>query len=168
MSNGGRGVVVQIWKNFWSSITAKRNPGREVGRDHFGNKYFEVPADPSRGKRRPRRWFEPRIKENFTADMPAEWEAWLRGRRAVPPTQEEIAYNQALMESKKQKAALLDNAAREARDERQRGEAVHQNPYSSFPLYDDYQRIQEGKKADSLKEADLQDSVRPSKESLPK
>lgn len=163
MSKGGKGVVSQIWKNFWSSITTKRNPGREVGRDHFGNKYFEIPADPSRGKRKPRRWFEPRIAENFTADMPAEWEAWLRGRRPVPPTQEEIAHSQALMESKKQKAALLENAAKEGRERRQLGEVARQNPYSSFPLYDDYQRSQEGTETEAH-----QGSLDSPKESPPK
>uniref|UniRef100_G3MQ45 NADH dehydrogenase [ubiquinone] 1 alpha subcomplex subunit 12 n=1 Tax=Amblyomma maculatum TaxID=34609 RepID=G3MQ45_AMBMU len=161
MSNGGRRVVVQLLKNFWSSITTKRNPGREVGRDNFGNKYFEIPADPSRGKRRPSRWFEPLIKENFTADMPAEWEAWLRGRRAFPPTQEEVAYNQALMESKKQKAALLDKAFREEQERRHLGEVSHQNPTSSFPLYDDYE--QEGKDAQAH-----QDLPEPPKDSQPK
>ncbi|XP_054931542.1 NADH dehydrogenase [ubiquinone] 1 alpha subcomplex assembly factor 2 isoform X2 [Dermacentor andersoni] len=88
MSSGGRGIIVRIWNNFLSSITTKQSPHREVGRDHFGNKYFEIAADPSRGKRKPRRWFEPRIKDNFSADMPPEWEAWLRARRAFPPTQE--------------------------------------------------------------------------------
>ncbi|XP_065293442.1 NADH dehydrogenase [ubiquinone] 1 alpha subcomplex assembly factor 2 isoform X4 [Dermacentor albipictus] len=88
MSSGGRGIIVRIWNNFLSSITTKQSPHREVGRDHFGNKYFEIAADPSRGKRKPRRWFEPRIKDNFSADMPPEWEAWLRTRRVSPPTEE--------------------------------------------------------------------------------
>lgn len=140
MAREGRGVIVQIWKNFVASITTKRLPGKEVGRDHFGNKYFEIPADPSRGKRKPRRWFEPRIEENFTAEMPAEWEAWLRGRRTVPPTQEEIAYNQALMESKKQKAALLEGKAAREREQRQHGETPIQQSHSSFPSYDDYKQ----------------------------
>ncbi|KAL3245002.1 hypothetical protein MRX96_018398 [Rhipicephalus microplus] len=70
MSSPGRGVIARIWRNFLASITTKQLPQREVGRDHFGNKYFEIAADPSRGKRKPRRWFEPRTKDNFAADMP--------------------------------------------------------------------------------------------------
>lgn len=70
--------------------------------------------------------------------MPPEWEAWLRGRRPVPPTPEEIAYNQALMESKKQKAALLEGKAAREREKRQLGEVTTQQSHSAFPSYDDY------------------------------
>ncbi|XP_075527449.1 NADH dehydrogenase [ubiquinone] 1 alpha subcomplex assembly factor 2 isoform X2 [Dermacentor variabilis] len=121
MSSGGRGVIVRIWNNFLSSITTKQSPHREVGRDHFGNKYFEIAADPSRGKRKPRRWFEPRIKDNFSADMPPEWEAWLQARRASPPTQEEIAHNEAIKKSKQRKGELLERSAREDCERRQGG-----------------------------------------------
>ncbi|XP_049515294.1 uncharacterized protein LOC119434115 isoform X1 [Dermacentor silvarum] len=202
MSSGGRGVIVRIWNNFLSSITTKQSPHREVGRDHFGNRYFEIAADPSRGKRKPRRWFEPRTKDNFNADMPPEWEAWLRARRSSPPTQEfnqrsavrnglgqpisvshtracwlesrdaarystvpaavavwwppvkgiilratatpsvstlEIAHNEAIKQSKLQKAALLERTAREDRERRQTGVINPQLP-TGFPTYDDYKQ----------------------------
>lgn len=130
---------MRIWNNFLSSITTKQSPHREVGRDHFGNRYFEIAADPSRGKRKPRRWFEPRTKDNFNADMPPEWEAWLRARRSSPPTQEEIAHNEAIKQSKLQKAALLERTEREDRERRQTGVINPQLP-TGFPTYDDYKQ----------------------------
>ncbi|XP_065293440.1 NADH dehydrogenase [ubiquinone] 1 alpha subcomplex assembly factor 2 isoform X2 [Dermacentor albipictus] len=132
MSSGGRGIIVRIWNNFLSSITTKQSPHREVGRDHFGNKYFEIAADPSRGKRKPRRWFEPRIKDNFSADMPPEWEAWLRTRRVSPPTEEEIARNEAIKKSKQRKGELLERTAREDCERRQGGITSPQLPSDSY------------------------------------
>lgn len=79
-----------------------------MGTDYFGNKYFEIPVNSVSARTRPSRWFEPPEKENFQQEMPAEWEAWLRGRRKVPPTEEELAKNLALMQSKKKKALEID------------------------------------------------------------
>lgn len=56
--------------------------GNLIGEDYFGNKYFEIPADPRIGKRRAERWFEPAgDREEFERELTAEWESWLRGRR---------------------------------------------------------------------------------------
>ena len=54
-----------------------------MGEDYYGNKYFEIAANPSIGKRKPERWFEPsgEDKEIFDQERTAEWESWLRGRR---------------------------------------------------------------------------------------
>ncbi|KAL1437779.1 hypothetical protein MTO96_048628 [Rhipicephalus appendiculatus] len=158
MSSPGRGVIVRMWRNFLSSITTKQGPQREVGRDHFGNKYFEIAADPSRGKRKPRRWFEPRAEDNFSADMPPEWEgepssacmfssscrrfflAWLRGRRSCPPTQEEIAHNEQIKKLKQQRAAL---AERNLTEEHQRRGGTQPQLPTGFPMYDDYKQANE-------------------------
>lgn len=56
--------------------------GNLMGEDYFGNKYFEIPANPNIGKRRPERWFEPSgDRDAFDRELTAEWEAWLRHRR---------------------------------------------------------------------------------------
>lgn len=52
-----------------------------MGEDYFGNKYYEIPKDVSRGKSKTSRWFEPAEKDNHEQEMAAEWESWLRGRR---------------------------------------------------------------------------------------
>lgn len=51
------------------------------GKDYIGNSYFEIPAEPSAGKRKPTRWYNPPKGQDFQDPIPAEWEAWLRMRR---------------------------------------------------------------------------------------
>ncbi|KAK9730514.1 NADH ubiquinone oxidoreductase subunit NDUFA12 [Popillia japonica] len=103
-----RSILAMIFRNFINSLKPRQVSGDLKGTDYFGNKYFEIPANPSVGKRRASRWFEPQEKENFQQEMPAEWEAWLRHRRTEPPTQEEVERNYALMQMKKAKAIEID------------------------------------------------------------
>lgn len=88
-----------VFENFLKSLKPKVKE-KPIGADSFGNKYFEVPADPQGGRRLPRRWFVPRNEEANVVPTP-EWSQWLRGRRAEPPTIEEIAYNEAIADMKK-------------------------------------------------------------------
>ncbi|KAJ3665517.1 hypothetical protein Zmor_001009 [Zophobas morio] len=101
-----------IWKivltNFINSLRPRQIRGNLVGSDYFGNKYYEIPADPSVGKRKASRWFDPPKKDDFMQEMPAEWEAWLRGRRTEPPSEEEVMRNYALMQMKKKNAIAVD------------------------------------------------------------
>ncbi|XP_064462901.1 NADH dehydrogenase [ubiquinone] 1 alpha subcomplex assembly factor 2-like [Ornithodoros turicata] len=151
MAGGQRRVYFQIFKNFVESFTKRRAAGSEIGNDYLGNKYFETPADPSRGRRRPVRWFEPAIKEKFDQEVPVEWEAWLRYRRTSPPTEEEIARNLAIMEAKKFKAAQLEEAARLERQQRETGLTVPQDPAARapFPRYEEYETPSGRKRVDS-------------------
>ncbi|EEZ98642.1 NADH dehydrogenase [ubiquinone] 1 alpha subcomplex assembly factor 2 [Tribolium castaneum] len=101
-----------VWKavltNFINSLRPRQIRGNLVGSDYFGNKFYEIPADPSIGKRKASRWFEPPKKDDFQQEMPAEWEAWLRGRRKEPPTDDEVMRNYALMQTKKKNAIAVD------------------------------------------------------------
>ncbi|ODM86922.1 Mimitin, mitochondrial, partial [Orchesella cincta] len=103
-----RDVFKMIWTNFRNFLRPRQIRGNLIGKDNFGNQYFEIPADPSIGKRKDARWFEPVVKDNFMQEMPAEWEAWLRGRRKEPPTVEEVLRNQAIADMKKVNAAELE------------------------------------------------------------
>lgn len=76
-----RSVLKMIFTNFMNSFRSRQITGNFMGEDYFGNKYYEIPADPSVGKRKPSRWFEPSDKEAFDQERTAEWDAWLRGRR---------------------------------------------------------------------------------------
>lgn len=140
-------MYLQIWKNFIASITRKWPAASEVGSDHFGNKYFEIPADPSHGKRRPSRWFEPCIKEKTDQEIPVEWEAWLRNRRANPPTKEEIEHNLAVMEMMKLKAAQLEEAARQERKEMGLLRPEDAKETGAFPKYEEYEETPGGSSA---------------------
>lgn len=103
-----RSILKMIFTNFINSLKPRQVTGKLQGTDYFGNKYYEIPADPSRGKRRPSRWFVPADKENFEQELSAEWEAWLRGRRKEPPTEEELMKNLSIMDVKKKNAVLVD------------------------------------------------------------
>lgn len=92
----------RLWKivfnNFLKSLKPKEIE-KPIGSDAQGNRYFETPADPQGGRRLPRRWFIP-VNEDTGVPTP-EWSQWLRGRRVEPPTNEEIAYNEAIASMKK-------------------------------------------------------------------
>ena len=72
--------------------------------DPYGNSYYELPAQPQLGKRRPTRWYNtgdiaaddaetgPSEKwGGFDAELPAEWESWLRHRWARKKKDKKIA-----------------------------------------------------------------------------
>jgi len=133
-----RSILKMIWTNFVNSLRPRKISGNLMGKDNFGNKYFEIPADPSIGKRKDSRWFEPPAKnhlDKFDQDMPAEWEAWLRGRRKVPPTDNEVLQNQAIADMKKVNAAELEKEYNPQKLE------APPEPYTSkgFPKYDEYE-----------------------------
>ncbi|RZB41604.1 NDUFA12 domain containing protein [Asbolus verrucosus] len=105
-----RSIWSMIIKNFINSLKPRRFSGDLKGTDYFGNTYYEIPANPSIGKRKPSRWFVPAgpDKEDFQQEMPAEWESWLRGRRENPPSEEELMKNLAIMQMKKKNAIAVD------------------------------------------------------------
>lgn len=76
-----RSILQMIFGNFLKSFKPRQIRGTYVGEDYFGNKYYEIPPDPSIGKRKASRWFEPTDKEAFDQEITAEWNAWLRGIR---------------------------------------------------------------------------------------
>ncbi|GLH16610.1 Uncharacterized protein GBIM_20844 [Gryllus bimaculatus] len=135
MAQNGRSILGMILKNFIKSLKPRQIQGDLIGTDYFGNKYYEIPANPSIGKRKPSRWFEPHEKDNFEQEMPAEWESWLRGRRDTPPLEEEIMKNVAIMNLKKANAAEL---------ERKNQHELHgllereKKGLESFPTYKEY------------------------------
>ncbi|XP_071119343.1 NADH dehydrogenase [ubiquinone] 1 alpha subcomplex assembly factor 2-like [Haliotis cracherodii] len=96
MSRRG-GIIATIIQNFRNSLSAPKLTTKLVGADRSGNKYFEKEDDKSHNLRGSR-WVEPPDGDQWSVpDVPTEWNAWLRGRRKRPPTQEEIDRNYALM-----------------------------------------------------------------------
>ncbi|XP_059051204.1 NADH dehydrogenase [ubiquinone] 1 alpha subcomplex assembly factor 2 [Achroia grisella] len=133
------GEYRQLWKivfrNFINSFKPRQITGNNMGKDYIGNIYYEIPADPSVGKRKPSRWYDPPKGQDFLDPIPAEWEAWLRMRRTDPPTQEEIANNLAIAKLKKENAAKIE-AKRLAE-----GGSLPTTPIKgaeSFPTYSEY------------------------------
>ena len=59
MSGGpkSRGLVRFVLNNFMNSfkVLKRQQQGNLVGKDPFGNRYYELPAEPQLGKRKPTR-----------------------------------------------------------------------------------------------------------------
>ncbi|GBP90598.1 hypothetical protein EVAR_86438_1 [Eumeta japonica] len=85
-----------------------RTRERKQAKDYLGNTYFEIPPNPSLGKRKATRWYDPPKGKDFNDPVPPEWEAWLRQRRNEPPTKEEIEYNLAIIKLKQENAAKIE------------------------------------------------------------
>ncbi|CAG7731562.1 unnamed protein product [Allacma fusca] len=112
-----------------------------MGEDKLGNKYFEIPANPSIGKRRNSRYFEPKVKDRFDQDLPSEWESWLRNRRENPPTLEEINRNHEILELTRKNAAEKGYIPKTAIQEKM----------GTFPRHEEYE-LMPGEKEDWKKE----------------
>ena len=93
-----RGMIQYVFKNFWNSfkVGKRQTIGQLMGKDPYGNSYYELPAQPQLGKRRPSRWYNTADVERsdaetgpsekwagFDAELPAEWESWLRHRSVL-------------------------------------------------------------------------------------
>lgn len=141
-----RDLLLNIWRNFVKSIRPRQFNGRYMGSDLFDNKYYEIPADPANGRRKAARYFEPKIKDDFESEKSAEWESWLRGRRADPPTEMEQLRNRALAEMKQQKASEL--AGGKSSGDKAKDVEIKQEVrgYESFPNYGDEYEVSAGYK----------------------
>jgi len=162
-----RGMVQYVFKQFWNSfkVGKRQKVGNVMGRDPYGNIYYELPAQPELGKRRPTRWYnittdvekEQGVKDvwaGFDNDLPSEWESWLRFRRTDPPTEEEVLKSLALGEMKKMNAAKLDMKRLEEMkaDGRDTGPPQPQDHEKTpYPKYASFE-VMPGEKADHTKD----------------
>lgn len=134
MGHRSRSVLVQIFTNFIASLKPRSFKGELVGKDHFGNSYYQIKGD---GRQRSQRWFDPKDKDNFEQEIPAEWESWLRNRRKVPPLEEEVLANFELAKLKKLNAAELEAQRKPKLPEG--GLKKEVRGVESFPKYDEYE-----------------------------
>lgn len=142
-SERGLGFLKRIFVNVRSRINYETGNKVTVGQDHLGHTYYEIPADPSRGIRKPRRSFEGLdhagpSDESWSDPIPAEWQAWLRYRRDQPPTPEEVFTNMQLAEQRKR---LGEEASKKLSTK----EPPQSNSLSEkFPKYTEYQEHPDG------------------------
>ena len=120
-----------------------------MGEDYHGNKFFEIPADPANGRRKTARYFEPQDKSDFEQEIPAEWEAWLRGRKVEPPSTEELMRNLAIMKLKQKNAALLEQT--HAKDKDIKLVETPVKGFESYPSYGDEYETSAGSKRPKFK-----------------
>ncbi|XP_076439974.1 NADH dehydrogenase [ubiquinone] 1 alpha subcomplex assembly factor 2-like [Babylonia areolata] len=139
MSRAG-GLFSRIFRGIFAP---RPKNARIVGEDHLGNTYYEAEADGT--SRRGSRWVEARGQEDpqFIPDVPPEWDAWLRRRRNIPPSQEELDRNYAMMVRTQRRAKELEDKEGMANSPEGEGEAdqsytetVTEDSFKSkFPQY---------------------------------
>lgn len=104
-----------------------------MGEDRLGNQYFEVKKTAASARTKPHRYYLPKSgEEDFMQELPAEWEAWLRGRRKVPPTPAELQKNYEIMLMKKENAKRLEE---EKTDSKLLDTPAKPKGFESFPQY---------------------------------
>lgn len=136
-----RDLLKIIFQNFVKSLRPREFRGTLRGTDLFGNKYYEKVADPSVGRRKASRYFEPLEKNAFDQEISPEWEAWLRGRRDEPPTDQELQQNKAFMELKQKRAQAIDAGLVKTPAANQQTLGAEKRGVESFPNYgDEYER----------------------------
>ena len=92
MARKERGLFRMIFRDFLNSVTPRISKRICVGEDYMGTKYYEITETKVSIHKKPNRYFVPKEKDDFEQELPAEWEAWLRGRRKVPPTVIEVMH----------------------------------------------------------------------------
>ncbi|RWS03482.1 mimitin-like protein [Dinothrombium tinctorium] len=140
-------LINSVWKPPQAS---KFLEGRVlVGKDPYGNTYYEIPPDPSRGKRQSRRMYVPAAGKDFEDEIPMEWQAWLRQRRDDPPSEAEILRNVALMELKQKKAREIEEKEKQLfpefakkleAEKRKSTSTKREGGRLDFPTYDQFGR----------------------------
>ncbi|XP_029640994.2 NADH dehydrogenase [ubiquinone] 1 alpha subcomplex assembly factor 2 isoform X1 [Octopus sinensis] len=128
-----------LWGLFKNSLYSVRQQKRIIGNDYFGNVYYEKEANPSRNLKGAR-WVERADGDQMTPpDMPVEWEAWIRGKRQNPPTEEEIQRNYAKMMKTIHRAKELEQKYASASPKFE--ENVLPRTRREFPEYPEYEII---------------------------
>lgn len=134
-----RDTLKLIFNLIKQSLNKKVNLGNFVGEDKFGNKYFEIPADPRGGKRKPVRWFE-NPTEEVNEPLPVEWNSWISLTRQNPPTEEEIIRNAAIIQMKKENAIKLEEKYKD-KDDMPQLPVASDSDKVPFPKYEEYERF---------------------------
>ncbi|XP_033861888.2 NADH dehydrogenase [ubiquinone] 1 alpha subcomplex assembly factor 2-like [Acipenser ruthenus] len=86
---------------------------QHMGTDTFGNKYYYIPEQKTWTGRtiRAKRLVEPVNAKEYEyqeGSIPSEWDAWIRGRRKIPPTIEELLKNERYREQIKFRAKEVE------------------------------------------------------------
>ena len=123
---------MQWVRSFLSAFVRAR---RLVGTDLQGNKYYETVREGKKPKREMIAFIE---HAQYTPElMPIEWEAWIRGKRDVPPTHEELLTQQKRIRTVQNRAKQLEEKEREQQAlEQQTPLLVSQVGHASKPVYE--------------------------------
>ena len=108
---------------------------RLVGTDLHGNEYYET----IRQGKKPKREMITKIEHmEYTPGLiPIEWEAWIRGKRELPPTHEELIAEQRRVKTLKERARQVEEKDRKQQVLEQKTSQIAAHVgHASAPLYE--------------------------------
>ncbi|KAI6207017.1 hypothetical protein M3Y94_00981900 [Aphelenchoides besseyi] len=124
-------IWTQVWSNFWASWSRQAMPNkRYVGQDHLGNRFYEFAGRHQSSN--VKRGYEPG-PQNYEPSV--EWTSWLSGARRFPPSEQEIAINQAREEHQLKIDSQTERRAPQVTSEGKGAADVDQPKH--YPSYDD-------------------------------
>lgn len=139
-----QGLFRAFLNNIRQTLAVKNSKEFLIGTDHEGNRYFERPADPSKGVKRQRR-VEPVSEDQFTVPkVPVEWMTWLQARREHPPSDNEMEHNYVTMMKTLRRADELDKQHEAVREKEPIDKTIAPSTAKKdFPVYKDYETYPE-------------------------
>lgn len=99
-------LLKELFKKLTQS-TSENARVRMIGKDQFGNTYYEETIGESRGMRKTKRSFEPANLTRYDSPVPPEWNAWLNYRKEKPPTEQQIDTNMFETAVRREKATEI-------------------------------------------------------------
>ncbi|CAI5448441.1 unnamed protein product [Caenorhabditis angaria] len=124
-----QGAWGRVLSNFWKYVRNDMSKKNYIAEDAHGNKYYEI----ANSRQNVGRGFEP-PKNSPKIEPDIEWQAWLRGTRRFPPSDQEIALNR-----QKQQAQLAQDSNTEKRAPIVNSEGMGSGDHKpqKFPKYKD-------------------------------
>lgn len=143
MSVSRPGVIGLIWKNIKKTLLAAKQAEQYIGKDDYGNRYYEKLADPEKELKRQRRVESTDPDLAKVPDVPVEWMTWLQGRRHSPPTTEEIQKNYVTLAKTLYRAQELEDsrADEDLQSDMEKKEEISKpsNTGQKFPVYSGFE-----------------------------
>ena len=140
MARKERGIFRMILRDFLASIQPQFARPKLIGEDFHGTKYYEV-APRKGSSKKPSRYFEPVNKEDFTQELPAEWESWLRYRRREPPTKDEVQKNYEMILLKRKNAAEIEKTYEVKEEIKYLAPKTNSHIPGGYPVYEEYKEF---------------------------
>jgi len=122
-----------VFKRAWDAMSDFVMRKEVVGFDKKGNKYFRwyERVNGEKVERREVKWNTIYIMYDPN-EIPSEWRMWLRKLRDTPPTEDELAKNEAKAEALRSKVAALEEADR-LRRQRMQSMGMHAQQAAQQP-----------------------------------
>ncbi|KHN81353.1 hypothetical protein Tcan_18155 [Toxocara canis] len=124
------GAWGRVWMLIKQSFKGSQVERKYIAKDPAGNRYYEIVGT----KQNVKRGYEP---ASPTSEPPVlEWQAWLKGTRRFPPSDEEIQINRLRQQAQRIEDSKIE---KEAPRIESTGRGAGDTGPKPFPKYDDFE-----------------------------